>query len=285
MTILIIGLVVAGVAAGGSLVEKMKIQAAQSLTKSSDVASIKGLRLWLETSSEKSFDPSQASDGSDFTIATPWYDINPQTSTKLYALTNSTSGIKYIKKGIGGLPSIHFPSVAVTDFFEVSTSKSSISSIPFSTTNNAFTFFAVIKSTAAGLHNRLFYNGTYASNGWGYKNRGSDVRSIKMDSDTYEGSADATSNEEIISITHAGGTSGALTLYVNGDEDTTLTTTATVNSPSGGGFYIGAQEPAGSAAWDGYISEIIVYEKSLSDKDRLDVENYLSKKYSIKLIP
>lgn len=281
---IIIGVLISGIISGKDLLYKMRLQGARSMTTGSDAGTIEGLMLWFDSSSEGSFDESQTADGADFTISTPWYDINPQSSTKLYALTESTSGLIYKRKGIGGLPSIYFPKTSSKkDFFEVSTKKDVISSISMPTRNNAFTVFTVSKKFLAGPSNKLFYNGDLeAENGWGYKSSGGGLRTMVVSGDYHDGGS-TTASAEIKSITFEGKVGGALKLYINGTLDADMSTTTTVSSPLGGGFFIGAFEVDDNVAWRGEISEIIFYGRSLDDEDRKDVEKYLSKKYSIKL--
>ena len=83
VVILIIGVLVLGVTQGSRMMREAKLTSARSLTTSSPVASIEGLAMWLEATSEKSFKSSEAVNtaiGSTGTI-TDWYDINPQTTS------------------------------------------------------------------------------------------------------------------------------------------------------------------------------------------------------------
>jgi prepilin-type N-terminal cleavage/methylation domain-containing protein len=80
IVILVIGLLVIGITQGKRIISRSRISSAKSLTTSSPVASINNLVLWLETTSDKSFDNADKIDGGsgvNGTIAT-WYNINPQ---------------------------------------------------------------------------------------------------------------------------------------------------------------------------------------------------------------
>jgi len=110
IVILIIGIVVAGITQGSRLVREMRIQAAASLTKSSGINGIKGLTMWLETTSSSSITSSTSSlnpDNNDKVAG--WVDINPQKSGKIN-LTQTDDSLRptYIVDGIGNLPSIKF---------------------------------------------------------------------------------------------------------------------------------------------------------------------------------
>jgi hypothetical protein len=54
------------------------------------------------------------------------------------------------------------------------------------------------------------------------------------------------------------------------------------NSSLTNGFAIGCYS-ASSRFFNGYISEVIMFDRALSDDERVTVEKYLSKKYSILL--
>lgn len=279
VVIIVVGVLIAGVTQGGALITKAKYKTAQTLTQSSPVSATPGLRLWLETSLDQSIAEAQASDGAAVTM---WYDINPQISNKLFARTASSAILYKVKSAVNGLPSLYFPGAAI-DFFTISTSKLSNVATPIATTNNAFSYFIVLQADSVGTVEDAFFNGTIgSSNGWGYRHSAANKTFL------YNGSSangtTALAKAEVISATSVGGTLGSLRLYVNGVSDATFgdAVTATVASPTGG-FYIGSKDSTGSAIdnWRGFISEIIIFEKKLSDADRKAIEKYLGTKYNI----
>ncbi len=110
IVILIIGIVVAGATQGNRLVMQMRLSAARAQTASSPVASITGLTLWLETTSEKSIIDSETANNA---AVSTWYDINPQSISKTN-VTQATTSAKplYVANGINGLPSLSFNGAA-----------------------------------------------------------------------------------------------------------------------------------------------------------------------------
>ncbi len=283
VVIIVVGILIAGVTQGGALITKAKYKTAQTLTQSSPVSATPGLRLWLETSLDQSIAEAEASDGTKVTM---WYDINPQVSNKLFARTASnTAAILYkVKSAVNGLPSLYFPG-ASADFFTISTASGSTAATPIPTTSNAFTYFIVLQADSVGSIEDAFYNGTFSSsNGWGYRNSASAKKTFLYNAFTSGTGTPALAKAEVISATSVGGTLGSLRLYVNGVSDATFggAVTATVASPTGG-FYIGSKDLGGSATdnWRGFISEIIIFEKKLSDADRKAIEKYLGTKYNI----
>lgn len=281
IVIIVIGIIIAGVTQGSSLIIKARLNAAKALTQSSPVSAITGLRLWLETTMEDSFAPDQASDDNAIQI---WYDRNPQVSGKLYARTPSTT-IKYKQNSyINSLPSLYFPSGATSDFFTVSTDSASTVATAIPTSNNIFSYFLVVRSEAAGEARNVFHNGS--SDGWGYAHTTTNKQVSFSGTLSATGGASFT-KAEIISATYSGGTvsTSNLKLYTDGSlEIITVNNATTVATPTTG-LYIGSIDGTGSttANWKGYISEVIIFEKKLSDTDRRAVEEYLGKKYNIKV--
>jgi type II secretory pathway pseudopilin PulG len=312
IVILIVGIIIAGITQSSRLVRQSKLKSAQTLTQSSPVASIKGISLWLETSLEDSF-PSVLDNNSNLA---QWNDINPHSSTKLFALPaggTATSAITFINEGINGLPSISFTGAASTtaNVLAVSTSSSAVSHTPIVTVSdpnaaNAFTVFMVYKlnGTATSAYT-LLYNGIGNANGWGYQKAATTGARTVMLNGT--GTTLATTNalptsQEMATIVYNGRTStsatpadGITSIYTNGGTNFTSTTgnnartgTATVVTQPTLNMYIGGLTGATAGAapttpWNGLISEIIIFDNPLKTQDLRDVANYLSKKYGITL--
>ncbi len=104
IVILVIGVLIAGVMEGKSLVQKSSLNSARALTKSSPVSGIKDLLLWYETSLAESFTYSQATDGATITT---WYDVNPQSTSKINA-TNYNGTTKFKENIFGAIPAVYF---------------------------------------------------------------------------------------------------------------------------------------------------------------------------------
>jgi prepilin-type N-terminal cleavage/methylation domain-containing protein len=106
IVILIIGILIAGVTQSSRLLRQAKLSTAQTLTKSSPVSGIKGLLIWLEPTLDDSFLSAEADDGAG---AHQWNDINPQSSSKYYAVIDSDGDVPLYKASSGpnGLPSLY----------------------------------------------------------------------------------------------------------------------------------------------------------------------------------
>jgi len=102
IVILIIGILVAGITQSSRLIRQMRLSSARSITQSSPVSTIKDLIVWLESTSEKSFDDAEEENG---LTVTNWYDLNPQGSFKYNAKANNVADKPtFIENGINGLP-------------------------------------------------------------------------------------------------------------------------------------------------------------------------------------
>ncbi len=140
IVILIVGILVIGITKGSRIITAAKLTSAQSLTKSSPVASTEGLIFWLETSRDLSLENNSSSFGvSDGDTIKNWHNINPQSNDSIvFSQASQANQPAYIKSGINGLPSLVFDGTTSSRHLAISDSNSI--SPPSETT-----LFAVIK--------------------------------------------------------------------------------------------------------------------------------------------
>ena len=275
LVVLFVGILLVGVLQGSKLVSIIRVNSAQSLTQSSPVGTIKDLVLWLEPTTSGSFAKEYPSDGEQLA---QWNNRAANVNTKYYAVTTASPAITYKEKGpIYNLPSVYF-SGANSGYFTISTTNSLSGISPIvSQNNNAFTFFAVVKSDAVGANgSALFSNGDVS--GYSYILSNSGERKLVFTGSTISTVATATKNPEIISVTYVGGNDGEVKLYTNGVAETLDVNTATATTPLIG-LYIGGN--SSNMPWTGYISEVILFNRILNHVDRSLVEKYLGQKYNI----
>jgi prepilin-type N-terminal cleavage/methylation domain-containing protein len=277
IVVLIIGILVAGITQSSRLIASSRIATAQSLTQSSPVSANNGLMLWLETSSEASLADAQSSDGA---AVTTWNDINTQSISKLFANTVVANSVTYkAVSPIGGLPSLQF--TATSTGMEVSNTAASFTDAAIQTAGNSFSFFVVSddESTTDAVRG-VFQNGA-ANTGFGYTNTATaSTRAVTLGASTTALSTTAYARApEIVSATYDGTT---LKTYRNGG-NLTSTTGLTAVTPTGAMFVGGNATQTTATSWVGYISEIIIFNNALKDDDRKSIEQYLSKKYGIKV--
>jgi len=279
IVILIIGIIIAGVTQGSRLVRQFKLSSAKTLTSSAPVASVKGLSLWLETTLDTSIPDAQTEEG---VAVQQWNDINPQSLTKYFAVNtdDETSPVYSESAGVNGLPSISFPD---RDRI-LSLTKDIAGTLPaaFTTQDNAFTFFIV------SVTPRVVADGESYS----YLDNGDDVSRQTawryMEAPAHYALAGAWHNSEATTIDAAPriivGSFNGTTLkgYFNGVIDHEDSGTAVIPPASGGSLVIG-QMPGQTAGFQGFISEIIVFDRALKNEERHSIEDYLGKKYNIKV--
>lgn len=295
IVVLVIGILIAGVTQSTRLLSQARLNTARSITQSSPVAGINGLILWLEPTLEESFNESETEDEAQLT---DWNDVNPQTVSKYFNIVASgSSAITYETNGINNIPTVEFSGATGSNaYFSLSTSSSSVVDTPIQTTNNAFTSFVVVEldssvDSSDTLQRFVFYNGSSSLNGFGISRQGpatnTGKRRILFGSvvGILSSSTMSASVPEIISTTYTGGSGGTIEMYSSTSSSalTLSTTTATMVTPLTQ-FAVGnSKSSAGTFPWKGFISEIIIFDRKLKTEERTAIEEYLSKKYAIKL--
>lgn len=300
IVILIIGILVAGVTQSSRLVREIKVATARSITKSSPVSSIKDLALWLETTMDESFIEIQADDQYKLT---QWNDVNPQSTIKFYGIKTASTDVIYVANGINAIPSVKFNGTGGTKgYFVLSTSNNISQASKLKTYANRFTFFVVSKadSEVVGKFRSTFYNSPDPNfDGWGHIKTADNKRGILFNDNMLCSTNTANTNgaAEITTAIYEGVVTGNMTIYVNGNAETTTVATesgsALVNGVSSDpaytplttnpALYVGSIGGPGNETWKGLISEIIVFDRVLRNEERKAVEKYLSKKFGVKI--
>ncbi|MBM3579585.1 MAG: LamG domain-containing protein [Alphaproteobacteria bacterium] len=277
IVIVIIGLLISAILASTELVDEVKLAQARSLTQNSPVTSISNLAFWLDTTSERSFLPSESQDG---LAVSRWNDIRPEASAASYFSNSSgaTDSPTYKEKCINGLPCLYFSSNSdllyngsfgirtkyITLFMVFTGSDLTGRTILYSDLNADWT------QTSSGLF--VLFSG--ASHQHHYY--------IALDNGVYgqlNAAATLTPKQPYI-YSIVDDYSSSIYQYVNGN-------VANSSGSSGvftkvlGSFLIG--DHWNSCGYQGNIGEIIVFTKTLTTTERKSVEQYLSKKWDIKV--
>ena len=279
VVILIIGVLVLGVTQGSRMMRQAKLTSARSLTTSSPVASIDGLDLWLEATSEKSFKSSEAVNtaiGSDGTL-TNWYDINPQTtSPNNTSQTNSDKKPRYIANAINGLPAVNFD--GTDDYLVSSGILSGLSGV---------TVFAVLKPSSFSGPRTIVRGGTINSSKEGslafaLTKSGSKAGCVRFvhngswtGSWTPSGPLFSDSDSVVCSMRYNGTN---LQGWTNGIADTKDLVSDSLSVTEN--TLIGI-DPALGATFKGGMGEIIIFNRGLNETERQSVESYLSQKWGV----
>ncbi len=277
VVILIIGILVIGISQGSRIIKEAKLKTAQQLTTSSAVNSISGLRLWAETSLEKSFDANEAING---TIITSWYNTNTQDVNLNGTRFQSVSDRRpiYINAGINGLPTLRFD--GIDDYL--------LSSLPLMATDQLTVFMVckrsawVSRATTASFTNVADGGDGFTPTTFVFSSEASAATFVSerggvgaITTQPHPGN-----NKPYILASIFNGTNNIL--YLNGSASTTgITSGNFLIDRVVVGSRIAGNNP--NISWNGDISEIIVFDKALSVAERKGVEAYLSQKYGIKV--
>jgi prepilin-type N-terminal cleavage/methylation domain-containing protein len=280
IVILVIGLLVLGITKGSTIIKKSKITSAQSLTRSSPVASIDALSFWIESTMDNSFEEGQDVDtalGAAGTIDI-WNDINPQETSAKNAIQNTPlHKPRYIQNGINGLPSVNFDGnsdvAANADRLIVSTVKS------LGMFNSDHEIFIVYQTRVSdGIPFLL-------------AGAGAVVGHYELHVDNVTGQlryiSAPTSSSNILGATplsphiaSARVQNNTNITRVDGVDGTPVTLVS--RSIVAGDLLIGVRSN-NTLPLEGDIGEIIIFDRALKVSEREDVEKYLSAKWGIKL--
>jgi hypothetical protein len=259
----------------------MKLTSAKTQTQSAPVASIKDLTLWLDSVSDNAitsvtneFNPENNDPISS------WNDINPNVITKINA-TQSSATLRplYSTNAMNGLPAIKF---------DGSDDNFSVENI---CTQN-FTVFAVTKTSVPGIDSEGYlgqiilwgdriinsFDGVPLSIGGGF------AKTFNGNPDsTLTGTISVSDNKPHLLVATRNMSNGARAIYVDGTSDgADLGGAAGLVLNDAQTLLIGGNT-IDSVYLDGYISEIIVFDRVLKTEERKSVENYLGKKWGIKI--
>lgn len=283
IVILIIGILVAGVTQSSRLIAQMRLASARAMTNSSPIASIRDLVFWFEPTLEESFLTTQAEDG---TQISQWNDINPfAVNNKYYAVKTASAQVIYKSNAINGIPGLQFTGAnSANGYFTLSTTTVIGGATNIQTTNNRFTIFVVSKLDiiSDAINRGLIYNGNASISGWGYYRDTSNKRGILFGGVVADLSTSASSslNPEIISVVYTGNGATTIPVYVNGIAEAYPSLGSSPATPTSSLFIGGTSNTAEN--WNGFISEIIVYDRALKTEERQSIERYLGKKYGIR---
>lgn len=264
VVVVIIAILMASVLGGRFLINKSKLAAASLSTKNSPVFAINGLITWYETTTEKSFIASEVVDGGKIST---WYDLATNNNA-----TQGSDSYKpiYKAKAISDLPALYFDGASNFMTFngeKLIGSNYSIFVVEFRTSNKSNNYF--IGGNAATANSNLYL---------GYDNETTITHNQYSNGYTGTTAAYKSYDPKIHSFIHNVFTGKKY--YQNG---TSIATNADTNSlVDFQGAAIGRMVDGGSSYYyQGYIGEIIIFNNSLSDDQRQDVENYLSQKWKI----
>lgn len=287
IVILIIGILTAAIVKGGKIYQDIKLVSARAVTTSAPVSRIKGLNAWHETSLAESFKEDEIEEGNSITV---WYDINPSSSFKKHLKKDGNSDTPTYKKNcIGTIPCLKFDDSSNDQYLKGDNSLDIKG-------NDSGTVFIVgqVGIDNNGEGNYFFYSGTNQAPNLNILRLEIGVNPSRTSGFRFQGANSLFGNpfkseKPFISTWKwsDGSISTSYYLYIDGVK---LARTASTNSSSinlANDLYLVGATPDGSSAisasFDGFISEIIVYNRELTNREQSSIEKYLSQKYAIKI--
>ena len=286
IVIVIIGILIAGISKGMDLYADFKLTTARNLTNNSIVNRIQGLTIWLESTSTKSFAKAEMSNNEAIAL---WNDINPQRPMKIN-VTQATANKRptYVKNAINNLPALKFAdnlelrsvdivardifspdqvtAFLVQNAFSVDTSSTTISWVATTNNTDGGTEVARFNFHAPGGTSVVFdyYNTLVSVSGH------IPIANV----------ANFLDRNKIISAIR---NSNYTDIRINYNErsanrsDANSVFSQSLISP----LVVGKFRKDSTYFFNGYIVEIIIFNRALSESERYEVEKYLSQKWGI----
>lgn len=273
IVIIIIGIIIVGIAKGSAFYEKTQMKIAQRITENSPPMFLDDLSLWLELSRDSSVKLRE--DGVKVDLWNSYTDYNA---------TQSNDSLKPVyKKNFfqNGMPALDF---TAGQRLEVDSS---------TYTESDFTIFAVVKPAPYVGGNHFIVSGPqlgierfgkfHVRNPGGYYSR---VESncwdggVKRDQEFIISATLTVGKSTVLRFNGSKGYNGAYSSNCHGgvNPDNVLAFAAT-ETP----LYVGGKDVSYDGRWRGYIAELIIFKRALSNKERKSVEKYLSQKFGIEL--
>ena len=277
MVILVIGILIAGVSQGIDLYQDMRLSTARSLTQNSRVNRIEDLTMWFESTSEQSFEKPNPSDGERIAL---WKNINFKLFNRI-DVAQSTQGSRpfYVRNGINNIPALRFDNVhhLIASNVKISEIVSSDQATVFMVQNN----FSGDDTTVTFGWN----NGNYR-----FLSCAQEGNKVLMDYGTTSSSGFRTTTDALTNFLNQ---NKIITFVKNGSNGqvkinsalltNSSTSTATIDMSLSADFSIGKYPPDNNYFFKGYIGELIIFKKALTNAEINEVEKYLSKKWAIKI--
>lgn len=276
----IIGILIVGITQASRMVRESRLTTARNQTKDSPVSTTSGLTLWLETTSVNSFKNEFQEEGSKPQY---WYDINPQSVNKFEASQSLQDKRPiYLEEAVNNLPALKFD--GSNDYYDIAYNSE--------LNPKNFTIFSVSKVKSA-----LNYSSVYSSRGVEGAVYGGYMLYARLSNweawygiyATWDSPSKNVNGLELekatVITTSFDGTRAKL--YNNGSQKDSDVVGVYPNINTSNPFRIGAGAPEsvdGDFFLDGYIAEIIIFNRSLKTEERQAVEKYLGKKWGVRII-
>jgi hypothetical protein len=271
IVLLVIGILMIGVSQGYNLVRSAQISNARSITAKSPILQMSGLLAWYETSWKESLVQSELKDGNNISA---WKDISPSSilNGNNQLATTPSANITYAQSSINKIPAIKF----------TGSSKLSLANFSQGASSQVTVFLVVKLNYVTDTTNyKTIFDGNSADFSFSIKSNTVQINTGSAIASASIANSFLNSGEYAIAIYFNGSNSK---VYVN---DTDLMFGGSViNNASGAnqltGVTLGTNR-SGTNGFNGYISEVAIFNRVIKAGERKEVFNYFSKKYKINI--
>lgn len=290
IVILIIGVLIAGISNGLDLYQDYRLTSARQLTNSSIVGRINGLTLWFETTSEKSFEKIKPTNNEPIA---KWKNLNLQISNPIHVFqSDSQYQPKYLDNAINNLPALNFNDgikYLISDpinYSEISDLENMTlffvaRSMGANSSNNPSNYFAFAENNSVGsevFRNQLYF---YHQNIIIFQ-YGTLCDSVSYINNTCRATVSSINNKHPGNnfIITAVKSQNVGKIYINTVLNSTNSSHSDKYPQTNVKFpiYIGGNKTRPAL---NYTGELIMFNRTLTDKEIDDVHNYLRKKWGI----
>ncbi len=268
IVILVIGILVIGITKGSAVMAKAKLGSARALTSGSPVLQISDLFVWYEPVLESSFTAANAFDGTN--LSGGWLDNNPSKSPLNNAVV-ATKAPLYEEDGINSLPTVDFSDGAARLNF----------SSAYLNQKDYTIFVVEQKRSTTDLQRFLNLGNSTGVNAFGYSTNTAVNGSTGDHTVAVAGLVGTAYTSRIITFLTDTSVENGRRAFVNGTAGDGVSSETAISVGATG--VIGADNSDGANPYNGYISEVIIYYRALKADERNDIQEYLSKKYGIKV--
>jgi prepilin-type N-terminal cleavage/methylation domain-containing protein len=276
VVILVVGILIAGISEAVDFYRFSKLTQARNLTKNSRVSRIDDLIAWYETTLENTFSAGTTT-FKDVKNIENEFKINRWKDNKLINNFNRRDATQTTSSNQPKIVFDNKTSLPIVDFVF---SSSQFLNLPNGTVPyNDSPYTVIFVSRVNDLASRVVlssgnFNVANASNTFRYDSGGKIVN-YWWNKDIYSTAIVKANQLNIFTFTYD---QVNRKLYIDGKLNNTLASSLRASTELTN--YIGRHW---SSYMNGQIGEIIIYERAINDSERIDIENYLAKKWDIKL--
>ena len=265
VVLVVIGILTVAITKGSSLIYSARTSSAKSFTASSKIHEIDGLVAWYDNVLPDNFDSADKVDNEPVAY---WQDVSSQynISEGSNRLTRTQSSeVVYRTSGIGNLPSLQFTSSGNFTLASLAAGNSNLSSV-----------FVVLSPTLSFGGSTMTFLDSFDTSDNALSMSATKF-SIESGSSQSANQNFTVGGEYVLGVNLKGGGSE---IFVNDVDSVASVASMAINGFSG--LTLGTDR-GGADNFTGLISEVIIFDRILTESERRYVMSYLSKKYKIRV--